>query len=199
MVNYSQHAPCNIPQCLHSHCRWHSHMPPAPYNCLHSHRQTWEHHTRRIHSGNNSLYYHLPIHMHPPPPLPTQPPLVTCTHSHIASTATSDNSSNTPVTHALTTILFILLSFYQHPAVLTLPYWCSTFLNHTRCLMRPFSYLVNLFIYYLHFYFLTFISTSMQRRYSNFLFPYFCSSLWFLLPCNEDNLILSLQSTLSLA
>ena len=128
MVNYSQHAPCNIPWHLHSHCQWHSHMPLAPYNRLHSHQQTWEHHTGKIHSGNNSLHYHLPIHMHPPPPLLTQPPPVTCTHFHIAGTATSDNSSNRPATHALTTMLFILLSFHPHPAVLTLPYWCGTFL-----------------------------------------------------------------------
>src|ERR1700676_3581993 len=33
----------------------------------------------------------------------------------------------------------------------------------------------------------------MQRRYSKFSPPYFVVTYWFLLPCNEDNLILSLR------
>ena len=134
--------------------------------------------TSKIHSGNNSLHYHSPIDMHPPPhcwhshhqwhaPVPTLPaqPLVTTAatcwwHMHWQLCS----SSYYPSIH---------IQQCRHYSIDVVPSWYVTmpnaaFLNHMQCLMWPFTYIVNLFTY------IAYIPISLPS---------------FLLPCNEGIVI----------
>jgi hypothetical protein len=133
MANYSLYVPCNSSWHLHSHCQWHSNIPPAPFNHLHSHWKIQQQHTGNIHPDNGTIHYHPPIDMH------LSPITDTATTGDMCSSPTT---TQPPVTTAATCrqhmhwrLHLILLSFYPHPVALTSPYWCGTFLicYYARC------------------------------------------------------------------
>jgi hypothetical protein len=120
----------------------------------------------------------------------------TCSLSHGPTTGDICTDNNNPhYTVVLSTSITanIALLMWCLPVMWThLMQPDAAFPKYTLFLMQPFTYTVNLFSYILLIFpSPTFIPTSMQQRYSNILFPYFCSNLWFLLPCNENKVLLS--------
>jgi len=116
----------------------------------------------------------------------------------IDSTATGDDGSNTPATMLSTLSTSVSTPIHADivPLMWYLPYMTTpdaTFLNHTLRLMRPLLITQSIFLILLYIFTpQTFVPTSMQQRYIIIFIPSPCSNLWFLLPCNKDNLILSL-------
>jgi hypothetical protein len=100
------------------------------------------------------------------------------THNIHTTGDTHAGDTHTPATHTTGDIHTHRRPPIPYPSPPTLHPWCGAFLlcnharcglpNHTLCLMRPLTYMVDLFpnIYNPDSYFLSFVPTSVQRRYS---------------------------------